>query len=670
MTNRAIMWSLWICSLVMICVACLLLGCGSSTDETIANPEVDREIGMETFESNASLKNYILDQYAGSVLPGSAYGPSWESNDAPTEDAPAPDGAGDSGETVEDDYSETNVQEQGVDEADKVKNDGRYIYLTGEQSVHIVDSDDPSAMRAVSTIEVNGHVDSLYLYNNLLVIIYIPLNGEGHYWDYAAGTGPIDFGFCYWLPVNTETGVMLVDISDPSFPLKTNDIIIEGNLISTRRIENKLYIVQQFLPELPQIDYYYDDNQDKDAAVKANKAKLKNIGLEEVIPFYRTVDENGIESESTQLVPYNHFYKPSQASGGSIVTITTCNLDDPSGAIVSSGVIADAHTIYASTNSLYLASTRWNYSAYKDNDFADIYRTYLFKFNFTTDGVACTGTGSVNGKILNQFSLGEYEDALRIATTNGEPWLGDGNISSNVFCLMVKNEILKVIGKIENIAEGESIYAVRFIGQRGYLVTFVKVDPLFTLDLLDPYHPKIVGELKVPGYSDYIHPLSDDYLLTIGKDVALFEGTAWYQGIRLSLFDVRDFNNPILLDTEIIGDRGTHSEALYDHKAFTYWTSNNLLAIPIDLYEITSPRYPYDYGEYQYSGLFVYRIAIGGGFTHLGTIRTNHLEYDYSTPWTRGLFINDHVFAVEQNAVHSAEYNAINTTTSTLNLIP
>jgi uncharacterized secreted protein with C-terminal beta-propeller domain len=641
---------------------CLLKGCGFSNEETMNDPEIDREIVMETFESNDSLKKYILDQYSQSVLPGSAYGPSWERNDAPTDS--------DSGEATENDYSETNVQEQGVDEADKVKNDGRYIYLAGDQSVHIVDANDPSVMRAVSTIEVNGHVDSLYVYNNLLVIIYIPLNGKGYYWDYAAGTEAIDFGFCYWLPVNAETGVILADISDPSLPLKTNDIIIEGNLISTRRIENKLYLVQQFLPELPQIDYYFDDNQEKDAVVEANKAKLQNVSLEELIPFYRTVDENGIESDSTQLVPYNHFYKPSQTGGGSIVTITTCDLDDPSGAIAGSGIIADAHTIYASTDSLYLASTYWNYSAYKDNDFSDIYRTYLFKFNFTTEGVACTGAGSVNGKILNQFSLGEYEDVLRIATTSGEAWLGDGSVSSNVFCLAVENEILTSIGKIEDIAEGESIYAVRFIGQRGYLVTFVKIDPLFTLDLSDPYHPEIVGELKVPGYSDYIHPLSIDYLLTIGKDVTLFEGTAWYQGIRLSLFDVGDFENPTLLHTEIIGDRGTHSEALYDHKAFTYWVSNNLLAIPIDLYEITSPGYPYDYGQYQYSGLFIYEISAEGGFTHLGTIRKNHFEYDYSLSWTRGLFINDHVFAVEQNAVHSAEYNAISTTTSTLNLTP
>ena len=377
--------------------------------------------------------------------------------------------------------------------------------------------------------------------------------------------------------------------------------------------------------------------------------------MEDLIPYYKTVDPNGIESDSTPLVAYDHFYKPSETSGGSIVTITTCDLDDPSGTIESSGVIADSHTIYASANAIYLASTRWNDSAFDVNDSSDIYRTYLFKFDFTTKGVACTGAGSVKGKILNQFSLGEYEDVLRIATTSGETWLGDGSISNNVFCLKIKDGTFAVSGKVENIAPGENIYAARFVGHRGFLVTFEVIDPLFTLDLSNPDHPEIVGELKVPGYSDYIHPLSDGYLLTIGKDVTLDEGIAWHQGVQLSIFDIRNFKNPTLLYTEIIGDRGTHSEALFNHKAFTYWASNNLLAIPIDLYEIGSPNYPYDYGDYQYSGLYVYEVSPEYGFTHLGTLRTNRSEYEYYSTWMRGLFINEFVFAAGQNEIHSAE---------------
>lgn len=658
------------CVFVLILAVPLLKGCSSSNGGTeIGNPFY-QDLEMGTFSSNQELQDYILDQYAKSVLPQDAYGSSWvvddeldAGNDGSTEGGSTNDAV-----SAPDSYSETNVQEAGVDEADQAKTDGRYIYLAGDKTVHIVDTETPSAMNEVSTISVNGYVDSLYLYNDLLVILYTPDNGRGNYWDYAGATEDVAVGFCYWFPVNAETGVKIVDVSDQANPAEKSDTIIEGNLISSRRIENKLYVVQQFLPELPQFDYYYYGNQNKDDVIKANKAKLKDVTLDNLIPYYKTVDKEGKESESTQLVTYEHFYKPSDTSGGSVVTVSTFDLLDLTQTVESTGVIADAHTVYASTSALYVASTRWNDSAYDKNDSLNIYQTYLFKFSFTDDGVVCTGAGSVNGHILNQFSLGEYEDVLRIATTNGESWMGSGTKSSNVYCLKVEDEKLNVIGKIEDIAKGESIYAVRFLGKRGYIVTFVQVDPLFTVDLSDPYHPEIVGELKVPGYSDYIHPLSDNYILTIGQDVNLYQGTPWVQGVQLSIFDVSDFGNPVLLFKENIGDRGTYSEALYNHKAFTYWASNNLLAIPVNLYEVESPAYPYDYGTYKYSGLYVYEISTENGFSHLGTIETGNAYSSYYSTWTRGVFMDDHVFAVQKNAVYSAEYNAISTTTNTLDL--
>ena len=228
----------------------------------------------------------------------------------------------------------------------------------------------------------------------------------------------------------------------------------------------------------------------------------------------------------------------------------------------------------------------------------------------------------------------------------------------------MKEGKLDIIGNLKDLAPGEEIYAARFMGTRGYLVTFVTIDPLFTLDLSDPTDPKVAGELKVPGYSEYIHPYGENHLLTIGKDALDVEGNAWYQGVQLSIFDISNFSEPRLLHTARIGDRGTTSEALGNHKAFTFWEEYGLLAIPIDLYEHQNlpTEYPWQWGTLTYKGLYVYRVGIEGGFEYLGRIATlSGLEqywYAYGN-YTRGIFIDDRVYAVTSEAVRSAQVEDI-----------
>jgi uncharacterized secreted protein with C-terminal beta-propeller domain len=270
------------------------------------------------------------------------------------------------------------------------------------------------------------------------------------------------------------------------------------------------------------------------------------------------------------------------------------------------------------------------------------------------------GTGEVIGMTLNQFSMGEYNDVLRIATNTGNLW--GGTLQSNVYCLEDIGNRLEIIGSLEGLAPGEDIYSARFIGTRGFLVTFVKVDPLFTIDLTDPSNPVVAGELKVPGYSDYIHPLGDNHLLTMGKDTLLEGEIVWYQGLQLSVFDISDFSDPQLQHTERIGDRGTDSEALQNHKAFTFWAENNLLAFPMNLYEHSGPpEYPYSFGEHTFSGLYVYRVTPNEGFEFLGRINT---VFEYG--WLRGLFIEENVYAVNGEAIRSAHIDNIGRTVNVL----
>jgi hypothetical protein len=230
---------------------------------------------------------------------------------------------------------------------------------------------------------------------------------------------------------------------------------------------------------------------------------------------------------------------------------------------------------------------------------------------------------------------------------------------------------LETIGRLEGLAPGEMIYSARFIGTRGFLVTFVRIDPLLTLDLSDPTAPQVVGELKVPGYSDYIHPLGENHLLTIGKDTTLEGDIAWYQGVQLSIFDITDFANPILLHQEFLGDRGTQSEALHNHKAFTYWAERELLAIPLELHEHQEPpQHPSDWAPWTFTGLQVLRVGIEQGFAALGRISTADTASSscFSCGWTRGLFIEDDVFAVTADAVRAANVNDIPGTIQVLDL--
>jgi inhibitor of cysteine peptidase len=222
--------------------------------------------------------------------------------------------------------------------------------------------------------------------------------------------------------------------------------------------------------------------------------------------------------------------------------------------------------------------------------------------------------GEVPGSVLNQFSMDEHEGNLRIATTIGHvSRTGDATSLNNLY---VMDKDLEIIGKVEDIAPGERIYSTRFIEDRAYMVTFKKVDPLFVIDVSNPEKPEILGYLKITGYSDYLHPYDENHIIGIGKETIEAEtgDFAWYQGLKISLFDVSDVGNPREVAKIEIGDRGTDSYALYDHKAFLFDKKRNLLVIPVSLSEIDETQYEGQeipdnaHGERVWQGAFVLNI--------------------------------------------------------------
>lgn len=623
-------------------------GCGSGNGSNEIDLDGDTFVSGDFigFSSNDELASYLKTQYSKSVYTDYPY--SLDAEVAAADNAPTAggDSQSDAFEPASGGgYTGTNLQESGVDESDVVKTDGSYMYIASGDTFFIVSVDSP--MSVASTTTLDGRIDSLYLYGDMAILLYHPSGYEGYSWVDPGVVDTALIGIPYWIPVQSKTAVAVYDISDPAFPVMLKEIEADGYLVSSRRIDNHLHVVQQFLPDLPAPDVLENE--------------IQSMAVEDLMPFYTETIDSGNGGERSQLIAPEDFYHPDIDGGGSIVSVMSIDLDDPDFQFTSTGVVADASVVYASVQALYFTSTYWNSVQTGSGEPRE--QTVVYKFSLADGRPAGEGYQSVSGRVLNQFSLGEYDGVLRIATTTGRLWGSSEPSKNNVYCLRSANGSLSVIGSLEDLAPGEELYAARFIGPRGYLVTFVTIDPLFTLDLSDPTDPMVLGELKVPGYSSYIHPYGDNHLICIGKDAIEEDAFAWYQGVQMSIFDISDFSNPQLLHSVIIGDRGTDSEALYNHKAFTFWEENNLLAVPIDLYELPGPpEYPYSYGEWTFSGVYIYTVTLDGGFELAGRLSTqpdaDPYGYRYNE-WTRGIFIRNDVYAVTPNSIHTSPVSGL-----------
>lgn len=633
-------------------------------EESTTNPPgdevlraVEAALNLRNFGSEKELEEYLKEEFLLNIQPV-GYDRYWFGGEIGINEPLPFDGAlAPKAEVTNEtggEHSTTNIQEEGVDESDVVKTDGMYLYVATGAEVKVVQARPAQEMTVVAQIPVRGRVDSMYLFgcaprpngkdrgpkqdelqcDDLLIVLY-----QNYSYDAVRG---VPEGRSY-----PGTGVLLVDVSRPESPVALREYLFEGALETSRVTGGRLHLVQRFRPCIRGLRYWYYSNEEEPAMVAAqNQAIIDALTLDDFIPACYELDEAGAVTEAGRSVKTNDFYRPTDPEGHNIITVVTIDLKDLSSGFRSLAAVADVDIVYASTRALYLTHAIWSHTQdpqpppLTGYDYSK--QTVVRKFDLTAERVRNTASGRVWGHPLNQFSLGEYEDVLRIATTTGFTWgSGERTSRNHVFCLAKRQGAhLEVIGSVENMAPGERIYSARFLGERGFLVTFRQVDPLFTLDLSDPTNPWVVGELKVPGYSEYIHPLGPNHLLTIGKDSS---------SACLSIFDVSDFANPTLLYKEFIGSSWSDSEALRNHKAFTFWAQRDLLSIPIRLREYETDGWHY------FTGLYVYRVTIESGFEHLGRIDTapdGSTNYWYG--WTRGVFIDDDVYAVTPEAVRAA----------------
>jgi len=554
--------------------------------------DLSRQTQLKRFSSYEELKSFLKassqkDRYYNGGLWVQTFGMNALDMESGTRTGTVPD------------YSTTNIQVEGVDEADIVKTDGTYIYVVSGNSIFIVKAYHPEEAQVLSKIIFDENPQEIFIKENKLAVF-----GSAVSHNYKTFTVTDD-----------RTFVKVYDISDRMNPVLTRNFSISGSYFNSRMISKYLYVVV------------------------SQPACLISDTL--ILP--KTYSEKGTK----EILASEIFYADVSDYSYAFTTIVAIDLqNDEQEPTHETFLLGATSCMYVSLNNIYI--TFWKGE-----------NTLIYRIRVADEKMECEADGKVPGHVLNQFSMDEYNSHFRIATTT---WI-NGMSQNNVYVL---NANLSIIGKLENLAPKETIYSARFMGDRCYLVTFQKIDPLFVIDLKNPSNPKVLGKLKITGYSDYLHPYDENHIIGIGKETdAAEEGDfAWYQGVKISLFDVSNVEKPKEIDKYEIGDRGTDSPLLRDNKALLFDKSKSLLVIPVLVAEIDPEKYPdgvppYAYGDYVWQGAYVFDIsldglALRGGITHLeNDIELMKSGYYFSSTYSvkRSLYIDNVLYTVSDKKI-------------------
>ena len=480
------------------------------------------------------------------------------------------------------DFSETNVQVAGVDEPDIVKTDGERIVAVLNNTLYVFDVTGPGPRLLGSVLLQGGWDHSLFL-NGDRALVFARANGDVDLIvtdigvaSEARSIAPDSYG-------GPLTMVHEVDLSDSTSPRVVRTLSIEGNYLSARAIDGTVRVVISSYPA--NLPFVYPSGPAAEAiAEAANRQVIEQSTLQTWLPSY-TLTAGGEVLQTGLAVACDRVHRPAEFAGFDTLSVLTLDLGTPLNPGEGAAVIAQGQTVYASTQSLYVATNVWvPQDALNDPEIGrlqEMWSTALHKFDISGTGPAeYLASGSVDGQLLNQFSMDEFDGHLRVATTSGLPWGFDEEAESFVAVLRQDGDRLIEVGRVGDLGRGERIFSVRFVGDMGYVVTFRQVDPLYVVDLADPKNPSVAGELKIPGFSSYLHPIGPGRLLGVGQDATDGGRT---RGAKVSLFDVSDPSNPIELDNWVLGDGS--SDAAWDHRAFLYWAPEDAAILPVQAWQ-------------------------------------------------------------------------------------
>ena len=654
--NKLYYLSILVLSLMLVSVGCSLNNIQTNTQNTTTNasslPMFTSEEELVTAFTEGRNRGYYY------------FKNSWGDMDMALEAAPQATAGGESDDIS---YSDTNVQVAGVDEADIIKTDGNYIYVIANNSLYLAQAYPTESAQILAHVVIpEFSPQELFIDGDRLLIF-----GTTYYYpDGPAITEkPGD-------PIVIEPGmersdimpypiqgnlvsIKLYDIKDRSNPVLLKSVDLEGSYLTSRKIGSDVYFVVNSYP---------------------NFISPEPLAVD-IIPGYREII--GDIEPSIDLKPVANYSEigyipPQQASN--FITVASLSMSDESREMGKTVIVGSGENVFASLSNLYIAQTSWPVFEDLGEPIGDyVQSTVVTKFALSDGEVTYIATGEVKGHILNQFAMDEYDGYFRIATTISGYVDNRDTSTNNIYVL---DDELKATGALEDVAPGESIYAVRFMGKRAYMITFLHVDPLFVVDLSEPADPKILGKLKIPGYSEYLHPYDETHLIGIGKevdasidaDLVHTENAVYYtaiQGVKLALFDVSDVANPIEVYKEVIGDRGTESLAARNHKAFLFDKEKGLLVIPITLAQLQPDQPKNMQGEFVFQGAYVYNLTLETGFNLNGRVThydTNEAfqksgEYFYGgqSNITRSIYIENVLYTLSQSRLQLNDLTSLET---------
>jgi Beta propeller domain len=555
--------------------------------------------------------------------------------------------------------STTNNQVAGVEEGDFIKNDNKYMYVLANNTLKIIDAFPAASAKEVGSLALSGgNATKLLLDKDRLVVFSSTAGSAQKECTYGYDCVPTGDG--------GSTLVKVIDVSNRAAPVLVRELSYSGSLLATRRvgdavhtvlydapIEERLQSLSRFVA--PKAADCIDETAEFDAASKALDGAL--AAQEKAIDDADARGPN-LKDGASNVEP--SFVK-SNMPGNAFITVASFGLSG--GAAQAAAAMGKPGFVYASATGIYVAVPRQRNPSqgwYQDN--ADPSASEVLKFDIGSNAASTryAATGLVKGTVLNQFAMDEWAGNLRIATTSGR--VPDPKVHSTVSVLKQDGPALSLEGRADNIAPTEDIRSVRFEGDRGFLVTFKKTDPLFALDLGNPKDPKVAGELKIPGFSTYMHFMDRNHILAMGLEADDQGSFAYFNGVQLQIFDVRDLAAPTLLHKTVIGTRGTTSEALVNHLGFNYFVPKQALALPMTICEGGGNG---SYGQsLTFNGLLLYKASVAQGFTKIGGV-SHDTQGTCNNWWTnanstvkRSVFMDDFVYSVSDTEINIASLTA------------
>ena len=651
----------------------------SSQEELKSILEASSSISGNFYGGNSLVRDMAMDD----VMIESAV-----SDGAPTLGSPEAKSYAPSGT----DYSTTNVQVANVDEPDYLKNDSKYVYIVSRNTLTIIDAHPAEDAKIILKIALDiesQYIQNMFLNEDRLVIFY---NGQSD--DEIIP----QFDFMPRRSYSSVTHALIVDVSDKENPTILKDYSIDGHFSDARMIGNYAYFVTNNYinhqhPRLPIIledsirimtpDAFYFDNIEEFSNfntltvidIFGDTINSETYLMGHTGAFY--VSEDNFYLTYQQYMP-NSFYENSAQNRFFEVIVPLL----PNKIQNEINLIQNDSSLSSSTQWMRISELmQESYNEMNKNEKEKLFekiknalneydvkiqedtrKTIIHKISIDGEKIQYVAKGEVPGRLLNQFSMDQSGDRFRVATTTEIYTQYDGTIRSNA--VYVLDENLEVVGELEEIAPEESIFSARFMGDRLYLVTFQQIDPFFVIDLSSDT-PKILGELKIPGFSNYLHPYDEEHVIGVGRDTKEMDnGRVQQLGIKIALFNVADVKNPKVADDIIIGDSSTHSEALYNHKAFFFDKTRSVISIPISgdvkgLENTSSKMFAPEYNRW--SGFYVLDLDTSNGFETKGTI--THSDDDsryYGMNNARTFYIDDVLYTASQGYLKMNSFDDLN----------